>query len=172
MKIYINIKPGGMGGPSVFVKNFVEEAQRKGHKITYALEEDCDSALNLVNASGKLFSFCKKHNIKTVGRLDGFYIPSYWNNQDKHHRMTLDKIQTNNTMRHDLKNYDAVIYQSQWSKEMFNRWISKREDNVFVIHNGVNEKRFKPDRKKAKTNTVLMLGALSHDYMMNTFFGA
>lgn len=174
MKIYINIKPGGMGGPSVFVKNFVEEVQRRGHKVTYDLEKDCDVALNLVNASGKLFKFCKEHNIKTVGRLDGFYIPEYWNNQDKHHRMTLDKIQTNNAMRHDLKHYDAVIYQSEWSKQMFNRWISKRTENVHVIHNGVNEKRFKPrrNRKKVKVDTVLMLGALRHEYMLNTFFGA
>ena len=172
MKIYINIKPGNMGGPSVFVKNFVEEVQRRGHKVVYDLEKDCDAALNLVNASGKLFKFCKEHNIKSVGRLDGFYIPEYWNNQDKHHRMTLDKIQTNNAMRHDLKHYDAVIYQSEWSKQMFNRWISKRTENVHVIHNGVNEKIFRPDRNKKKTNTVLICGVLRHSYMLESFFGA
>jgi len=159
-----------MGGPSVFAKNFVEECMRRGHKIVYDIQKDCDCALIVSTTNEDVFHKCQKHNIKTVLRLDGFYIPEYWDNRDGRN-MTADKIAVNNIMRKDLKRYDEIIFQSHWSKEMFDRWLGERKDRYSVIYNGVNTAKFKPNANKVD-RTVLMLGSLRHQYMTDTFFGA
>ncbi|OYT16621.1 MAG: hypothetical protein B7C24_06820 [Bacteroidetes bacterium 4572_77] len=170
MKIYISIRPGPIGGPSVFVKNFVEECVKRGHKIVYDVQKDCDCGLVISTTNEEALKKLKKYGIKTIIRLDGFYIPEYWDNR-KGRKMTLDKIQVNNVMRKDLKRYDEVIFQSNWSKKMFDRWLGERKDHFTVIHNGVNTKKFKPLNRGIK-NSVIMVGALRHAYMANTFFGA
>lgn len=169
MKIYVSIRPGTMGGPSIFVKNFVEECTRRGHKIVYDVQRDCDCGLVISTTNEAAFQKLRKHNIKTIIRLDGFYIPEYWDNREGR-KMTMDKIQVNNVMRKDLKRYDEVIFQSNWSREMFNRWLGERKDHFQVIHNGVNTKKFKK-RNTGVKNTVIMVGALRHKYMADTFFG-
>lgn len=173
-RIYINKKPASKGGPEVFVSKFSAELAKKDIAVSYNHIRDCKAALILITSPGKsFFSKAKRYGIRTIGRIGGFYVPAYFNAntytppyQDR--RLTDEKKAFNKQLADDLSEYDHVIYQSTFTKNMCDQYLWKRNAAFSIIHNGVDTKRFYPSENKKGPLTLINAGTMRHEYIFNT----
>lgn len=162
-KIFINHPAGDNGGPAVFVKKLNQGLKKHNIQLDFRDKRNPDAALLMIRSDGLIPHF-KKKNIRVVGRTSGFYIPEYWHSNSSDRMMTGDKIAHNKSLASDLRNYDHMVYQSQWSKDMCDQYLFKRDHNFSIIHNGVNLNQFKPIEKSSNKIRLLVLGNLRHSY--------
>jgi glycosyltransferase involved in cell wall biosynthesis len=169
---YCNTRPGS-GGPAGFVRKLDQELQRRGTKLVYRKLHGSEGALLAQPSRGDWFyHLCRRWGIRTVARVDGFYLPSYFDNrpqppgfQDR--RLTLDKMAINYRMQHDLAQADFVIYQSAFSKQMADQFLYCRRERFEVVHNGVDLARFCPGAHAGRRR-LLSAGTLRDEYMLGT----
>jgi glycosyltransferase involved in cell wall biosynthesis len=108
------------------------------------------------------YKLCKFFGIKTVVRVDGFYMPTVFDNVKYENKdlKLLDevKIELNQGMQKALLKADWVVYQSYFSKEMADKFLYNRIDRYSIIYNGVNLEHFKPIGYKKDYITIMVLG--------------
>jgi glycosyltransferase involved in cell wall biosynthesis len=109
------------------------------------------------------YNLCSKNNIKTVLRVDGFFVPTVFDNREYDYRssrkLDFDKMKVNHGMQLGLLKSDWVIYQSKFSKEMIDHYLYNRIKDYSIIYNGVNTEHFKPiNQIPNKIPVVMMLG--------------
>ena len=131
-------------GPGRFLFNLERGLLIKKIKIERKLLGKCNKALIISSAPNKFYKFCKNKNIKTFLRIDGFSVPDYYNNKSLR-KFDYDRIITNQNMQLGLLKSDFIIYQSNFSKEMSDKYLYNRNNNYSIIYNGVNTIDFKPD---------------------------
>ena len=162
-KIFINHPAGDNGGPAVFVKKLSQGLRSYSIQLDFSDKRNLDAALLMIRSNG-LISHFKQRNIQVAGRTSGFYIPPYWHSKTADRMMTGDKIAHNKSLAVDLKQYDHMIYQSQWSKDMCDQYLTPRFNDFSIIHNGVDLNHFKPIEKQSERIRLLVLGNLRHAY--------
>ena len=108
---------------------------------------------------GNSFSkFCKKKSIKSVLRVDGFFVPG--DEIDLNYQHT-EKYQRwmNMRLKYDLEAFDHIIYQSHFSKEICDKYLYNRSYNFSIISNGTDLELFKPYEYSSNERLKIILVA-------------
>jgi len=152
------------GGPGRFLYNLENGLRKEGINVERFFLSKSSAALIITSSPGDFFfKLCKRKGIKTVLRVDGFYIPEVFDNKEHPYRMkrelTLEKIEINQRMQRDLVLSDWVVYQSHFCKKMADKYLYNRIENYSIIYNGVDIKHFRPmPELRNKKFTILCLG--------------
>lgn len=140
MKICIPHKSRAIGGPSIFVRKLVDALKEHGVSVTYDINEKYDLLLVISTYDGFLnrkMREKKNKGVKIVQRLDGIYTfatskflyPIY-----------------NFGMKYVLhKLADYIVYQSNYSKLMCDKYLGRPSCEYSIIYNGVNVQDFCPE---------------------------
>ena len=164
MKILINRKPveGPWGGGNLFVKAFCESARKRGHKITFAFEDDLDLIFvqdprysDLGISINEIANYKQSHpRVKIIHRV---------NECDARKNTTgVDAM-----LKQTSSVTDTTVFVSEWTRDyhLKNGWLC---NNVEVIYNGVNKEHFqkRPKIQNGKINIV------AHHWSDNRMKGA
>ena len=133
------------GGPNRFLKNLITSKLVKDKlSINNWSLKGCSSALVFSGSWGNSFSkVCKYRSIKTILRVDGFFVPDDSIDLDYQHSRKFQK-RMNKRLALDLKQFDHIIYQSNFSKEICDKYLFNRKDDFSIISNGTDLDHFKP----------------------------
>jgi glycosyltransferase involved in cell wall biosynthesis len=152
-------------GPTRFLYNITRYLVKNGISIEYTFLGRASTALIIICPPFRFFyDLCKARNIKTVLRIDGIYLPSYFDGIEYENRKKRDfdfvKIETNQDIQYGLYKADWIVYQSNFSKEMADKYLFKRISKFSVIYNGVDIDHFKPfPQNKSNRIVVMLLGS-------------
>ncbi len=120
MKIYFdNVNLNSRSGPNSFGKKLRDSLVKRDHVVKASPilnKEDFDIQLSFISSTTKV--------APVVQRLDGIYFNSAQNWKD-----------LNSPILATYQSADAVIYQSEFNKNLTEAYFGKKE-NSFVIHNG------------------------------------
>lgn len=159
-KIYCNLKGGAIsGGPDRFLKSITTSTQFKNIvSLSNWSLSGCHSALVFSSSWGNSFTFlCKLLRIKSVLRVDGFYVPDDKVDESFQQSHGFRKW-TNNRLAKDLQRFDHIIYQSDFSKKICDQYLFKRNNNYSIIYNGTNIRKFDIGVRKNKKIQLILLG--------------
>lgn len=116
MKILLdNVDVSSSSGPNSFGKRLIEDLSHKGHEIGTTVQEP-DIQLSFIMAQNK--------KSKLALRLDGIYF-----------NVRQDWGQLNAPIKNSFDAADLVIYQSNFNRELTEKFFGKKEKSV-VINNG------------------------------------
>ena len=122
MKIYFdNVNLNSRSGPNSFGRKLKDSLIDKGHKVSVYpadLKEDFEVQLSFISSNISI--------APVVQRLDGIYF-----------NVAQDYQSLNSPIRKTYENASAVIFQSNFNKELTEKYFGKKEKS-FVIHNGTN----------------------------------
>jgi len=157
-----------LSGPNRFLNNLENGLKEYNYKIERLFLSRCKSALILSNApSDEFHNICNKKSIKTIIRVDGFYYPEILDKKGITYKKELiSKIDITQRMQRDLIFSDWVVYQSNFSKQMADKYLFKRDKNYSIIYNGVNLTHFKPKNIKKDKFTIMILGNLRDEDLL------
>lgn len=164
----------GNGGPAVFSGKLAQEFARQRIRSTYRRLRSADAALIFSVSWGDWFhGLCNRWKIRTVLRVDGFMIPSYFDNRDQpsgyqDRRMSTEAMSANYRLQRDLSISDFVIYQSAFCKKMADHYLFNRRYGYAIVHNGIDLDRFRPGLKRLGRRRLLSMGSLRHEYMLGS----
>ena len=148
-RIYFNLIGRNVtGGPDRFLKSITSSDHLKDKfEITNWSLKGCRSALVFSSSWGNSFTtLCRLLNVKSVLRVDGFYVPD--DKIDEDFQLSLSfRRWLNSRLKKDLIRFDHIIYQSNFSKEICDKYLFKREKNFSIIANGTNVNYFQPNLK-------------------------
>lgn len=150
-------------GPLRFLNNLQKGLKNEKWNLVRSALSSSKVALIMSNSPGNYFHrICNANDIYTVLRVDGFYLPTIFDNKIHNYRdlRILDKrkIDINQRLQMDLLMSNWVVYQSYFSKNISDSYLYNRIDNFSIIPNSVNENVFVPSHKKNKKPILLMLG--------------
>lgn len=133
------------GGPSSFQRKLIICLQQKGIEVHFDPQRQDVAAILVVGGSSHLaqLAFAKKRNIRIVQRLDGMnwlhkktrtgikhYLRAEWNN---HVLSTIRRTYA-----------DAIVYQSDFTRNWWDQVYGKAPVEDTVIHNGADLTIFSP----------------------------
>ncbi|MDT0593665.1 glycosyltransferase family 4 protein [Glaciecola petra] len=140
-------------GPGRFIKNLSDGLTNTSDiKIIRNPFKGFHAILIISNMPPLIFKIFNKLGVKTILRVDGFSYPDLYDNLNdvesirrRHPRdFSLYRMRTNFQIQTSLKLADYIIYQSQFSRQVSNKWLCNRENNYSIIYNGVNTQLFQP----------------------------
>ncbi len=158
--IYCNLQgKNKVGGPDRFLKTILASSSLKeSYEVEYWDLSKCKSALVFSASWGNSFAkLAKFFKVKTILRVDGFYVPDDLIDEEFQHPLDYRQY-VNERLKNDLEKFDHIIYQSQFSKDICDRYLYMREKHYSIIHNGTNLKRFFPKNTERSIPKLLMLG--------------
>lgn len=174
MRCFINMRPG-VGGPAGFVAKLTHEFNRDYDvQVSFGRLQSARAALLVRSSPGNWFyRLCRQRRIRTVARVNGFYVPSYFDNRIQppgfqSRQLTPDKLAVNYRMQRDLAVADFIIYQSLFCKELADHYLYHRRSDYTIIYNGVDLDHFRPASRRGGRRRVLVAGTLRHEYMLGT----
>ncbi len=162
------------GGPGFFSRKLAREFDRQGIWVTYNRLRGARAALLFSVSWGDWFyHLCRLWGVRTVLRVDGFMVPSYFDNRAQPpgfqaRTLSTRDMRLNYRMQRDLLRADHVVYQSVFSKEMADAHLYNRRERYSVVHNGVDLERFQPEGRRGGRVRLLAAGSLRHEYMLGT----
>lgn len=173
-RIYVNTNPVLDQGPNVFVRKMTQGLKTKNIGVSHIGMRGCEAALLINNTWGDYFyRRAHRYGTRIVLRVDGFYPPLYFDgrptapfHQDR--RLTSEKNAFNERLKSDLSLANHVVYQSAWSKMMCDTHLAGRTHDFSIVHNGVDLDLFKPKMRRNGEITILAVGNLRHEYMVET----
>jgi len=167
-RVCIAMKPANIGGPSSFVRKLAAGLERRGIAVTYSLADRPYDAVLVVNATRELGALwrCKREGIPIIQRLGGLN----W----AHHFLPVGLrgfilAEIRNLMMRMVRAHlaDAVVYQSRYAQEMWERKYGPTRVPATIIYNGVDLALFHPDGARYQSRSSLCLisveGALGND---------
>lgn len=150
--IYCNLLSSTLsGGPTRFLRNLTQHPAVHGkvHFNAWSLRH-CQAALFVSASSGQaMLDLCRRQGVKTVLRLDGFYLDAEKDSAFGHGSDF--KRQLNQQMRADIAAVDHVVYQSQFAKQMIDQHLITRDCDYSLIYNGVCTEHFCPAANQQRT---------------------
>lgn len=170
---FFSLRPGA-GGPGTFARKLGKELNRQGFEITHRQLRSARAALLFSVSWGDWFHrLCQRWGVRTVLRVDGFMVPSYFDNRPQpsgfqNRRLKLGDMGMNYRMQRDLSMSDFVIYQSAFSKRMADHFLFNRRERYLIAFNGVNLERFCPGPRRFGRVRLLSAGSLRDEYMLGS----
>ena len=152
MKICIPFKPSDVGGPSIFMQNFMEGLIKKGIEVTTDIDDEYELLFVIISYDmffNKKLQEKKKKGIKIVQRLNGLYTFATSNFFYPLHNFGMKYVHN--------KLADYIIFQSRYSKFLCDRYLGKPRCDWSVIYNSVNVQNFSPDGDHYHSNTEFTL---------------
>ena len=162
------------GGPGYFSRKLANEFERRGMRVTHNRLRSAQSALLFSVSWGDWFyRLCRLWCVRTVLRVDGFMVPSYFDNRAQpagfqKRVLSANAMRLNYRMQRDLLLADHVVYQSVFCKEMADTHLYNRRERYSIIYNGVNLDSFRPSLEHTGRLRLLAAGSLRHEYMLGT----
>lgn len=155
-RIYINLRGiNPIGGPDRFLRGFRKYLYNNGFHVSNTSIKDCEAALVFIASWGKTFvKLCRRLDVRTVLRLDGVYTSAEIEKYPPERARQLEYI--NKRHGEDLSIFDHVIYQSQYSKNQFDKHIYHRKNDFSIIHNGTDTDFFNPAQKKSENPPAII----------------
>lgn len=138
------------GGPERFYYNLINGINKSGYVFTPLMLGFSRVAFFLSNSYGDMYlSVCRLLGIKTVVRVDGFYLPTVFDNKEYANgrtvrKLTMSRIKLNQRLQKDLLIADFIVYQSEYSKFVADHYLYNRDRDFAIIYNGVDLELFKP----------------------------
>lgn len=129
---------GGKTGKGQFISRLIPALRRLNVKIVFSPNDKFDLCLCVSNI--KIQTKAKK-----ILRLDGVY----YNQQSSKH------INLNNKLKKFIHKCDGIVYQSQFSRDVCNRYLGKTNKPQAIIYNGIDKKSFsqiEPAKSEYKHN--------------------
>ncbi len=159
------------GGPNRFISNFNDQITAKGLRLKFVFLQSCKSALIVSNSPGDyFFKLCQKFKVRSVLRVDGFYLPELIEEREEIDKISatqvIDCLKINQRLQKDLVLSDWVIYQSEYSKEMADKFLYKREKDYSIIPNGVDINHYSP-QSRDNTIKIVTMGLLRVPQMIH-----
>ena len=142
-RICIIPKYTGIGGPSSFLDRLKMVLNKRGIEVIHDLNEKNIDSILVINSTKDLFKLYlkKKQGVRIVQRLGS---PSllWWYFPLSLHKYTLDIIRNlmNRCVRSILA--DAIVYQSNYVKEDWDKMYGKSKVPSEIIYNGVDKNTF------------------------------
>jgi glycosyltransferase involved in cell wall biosynthesis len=139
MKICIPFKPSDVGGTSIFMRKFVEGLMKRGVEVTTNIDDKYELLFVIISHDGffnKKLQEKKREGIKIVQRLDGvltfatsnfFYPLKNFGMKYVHNKLA-----------------DYIIFQSEYSKFLCDKYLGKPCCDWSIIYNGVDIGKFSP----------------------------
>lgn len=153
MQICIPFESNEKGGPYQFAQKFRKSLNDADVKCTDNIRDAYDILFIISSWNPKQVRTAKMKGAKVVQRLDGVYYPAvsgplyFLKNRD------IKKIYR------DLA--DFVVFQSEYSKFLVNRFLGGSNSPHTTIYNGYDPKRFSPGPSGKKSNrTVLTVNSV------------
>lgn len=159
----------GIGGMVSFQSKLVEGLSRRGIKITYELGGTTHDSILVIGGTRNLYQLwqAKRRGIRIVQRLDGMnWIHRVLNTGSKHWL----RAEYGNFILKVIRSTfaDKIAYQSQFSREWWERERGKTTSHNVIIHNGVDLTKYKPagtDRNQEDVIRLLLVeGSLLGGY--------
>jgi len=150
-------------GPGRFIRNLEKGLLKRG-QVKIIRNPFLGGKTLLVISSMPIFMYrlMQKVGIKVVLRIDGFSYPDLYDNvtyevskSRAKRNFSLTRIKTNYQIQAGLKLADWVVFQSEFSKEMSEKWLYKRPHSYSVIPNGVDIELFKPIKYNQRQKHII-----------------
>jgi glycosyltransferase involved in cell wall biosynthesis len=136
MRFFIN-NCNPTGGPGIFGGRLKKQLEKNGHKFVdpYVSGEIPDKNISIIQ--GDRIAGCHLN----VLRLDGLYFDSESSNND----------QMNSGIFKSFDQADHIVYQSQFSKDMYHSFYGRKDPSQeSIIHNGLDQEEFLSNVKPVK----------------------
>lgn len=125
MKIHFsNVNFSSRSGPNSFAHRLAEEFDKLGHDIITDPSHYYDVFLAFIEPASR-----PRKNARKVLRLDGIWFKP-------------EEFDNNKRIKAAYKSFDVVIWQSEFDKQMTQKWFGKRDG--YVIPNGIRLDRLPP----------------------------
>lgn len=146
MRLFFPYKPSEkIGGPTAFANAFLGCPSEL--EITSNMAEDVDVALFFVTITDEAAQLYDARNIPKVLRLDNIY-----------HDPAIDYSAFNAPIFDGIDRADAIVFQSDFSRRFISHYYGKPIDKPWaVIHNGVDNRLFKPRQSRFCPDRVRLL---------------
>jgi glycosyltransferase involved in cell wall biosynthesis len=150
----------GVGGPASFNEKLVRGLQKRGVEATYDLDSSDLSAVLVIAGTRHLGTLAalKRKGLPIIQRLDGMNWVHRKRFTGLRHYL---RSEVNNWILREIRSKyaDRVIYQSEFSRDWWNRVYGSRDIPNSVIYNGVDLDRLFPGEasNKGKTNLSVMV---------------
>mgnify|MGYP000285726849 FL=1 len=136
MRFFIN-NCNPTGGPGIFGGRLKKQFEKNGHKFVdpYVSGEIPDKNISIIQ--GDRIAECRLNAL----RLDGLYFDSESLNND----------QMNSGIFKSFDQADHIVYQSQFSKDMYHSFYGRKDPSQeSIIHNGLDQEEFLSNVKPVK----------------------
>lgn len=151
-KILVSMLVGGENsGPGRFIRNLSEGLSQESWEVTRNPFSGARYFLIISSTPPFMYAALKKLGVITVLRVDGFSYPDLYDNETysraenrREREFTADRIRTNFQVQMGLKYASKVVFQSDFSRSMANKWLYNRKNHYSVAYNGVDVDFFKP----------------------------
>ena len=148
----------GIGGMVSFQAKLAEGLSRRGITISYDLRGTTPDSILVIGGTRNIHHLwgAKRRGIRIVQRLNGMNWIHRVKNTGASHWM---KAEYGNFILRVIRTYlaDKIAYQSQFSREWWDRERGKTPCPNVIIHNGVDLSRFVPDEFGGNRNSIRLL---------------
>ena len=154
-------------GPGRFIWNIERGLTPHGVSVERRILGRCPIALVISSAPRAFYRFCRNRGINTVLRVDGFSYPDLYDNKEHPNRDKRDmspvRMTTNQEIQFGLKASSFVVFQSEFSRTMANRFLYQRSENFEIVYNGVDTEHFVPLQHRANEEPILLVHGTLRD---------
>ena len=155
----------GSGGPGSFQKRFQDELIKNNYSYNYSFDDSKKNVVFIVGGTKRIFwlLWLKFHRVRIIYRLDGIS----WLHKHKRGKKNLRTF-----INGEINNYitkiihcffaDYIVYQSEFSKNWWEREGWTRKKNFSIIINGVDLDLLNNNKAHSKAKLVFMEGHLDY----------
>jgi glycosyltransferase involved in cell wall biosynthesis len=150
MKVCIPFGQRSIGGPVTFARKFGRALATRQIEIVNTFSGDCDVLLAIVSAPLQDLLQARRCGVPILQRLDGVYYPAV-----SGRRWWIQNLPIWITYRFFA---NRVVFQSEYSQRMCERFLGQPRCPTSIIYNGVNLNLFTPDGEvqKLAEGTILL----------------
>jgi glycosyltransferase involved in cell wall biosynthesis len=145
-----------VGGPASFNEKLARGLQKRGVEVTYDLDSSNLSAVLVIAGTRHMGTLAalKRKGIPVIQRLDGMNWVHRKHFTGLRHYL---RSEANNWILREIRSKyaDRVIYQSEFSRDWWNRVYGSKDLPNSVIYNGVDLNRFFPGETIIRDNPNL-----------------
>ena len=158
----------GLGGPASFQARFSRVLKDRGYRVTHVILDPVNYAVLVVGGTKYISQLrqAKKAGVRIIQRLNGMNWVHRKRNTGVRHFLRAD---VNNYILKTIRQMaDGIVYQSDFSRDWWNRVYGQARAQTIVVHNGVDLQEFTPDgpgnRPADKFRILLVEGNLGGGY--------
>jgi glycosyltransferase involved in cell wall biosynthesis len=134
----------GMGGPGSFQARFIRVLKERGFRVTHDILDPVNYAILVVGGTKNILQLRKaqKSGVRIVQRLNGMNWVHRKRSTGVRHFL---RAEVNNQILASIRKMaDGIIYQSEFSRDWWNRVRGECKAPSSVVYNGVDLKEFNP----------------------------
>ena len=148
----------GHGGPASFQAKMIKGLDKLGFKVNHDPRKSSTAALLIIGGTRKFddLYYAKKNGIRVIQRLDGMNWLHKKKNTGIVHRFRSERMNFQLSFIRQ-KVADAVVYQSEFTRDWWNSEYGTLKTHSTVIYNGVDLKEFSPSASKESNTEKIRL---------------